>query len=130
MSHLERIRAYFRAIEDAAPFETLRGFFTGDVVQREFPNRLVPNGATRTLADLAEAAERGRTVVTNQRYEILSAIETGDRVAVEVRWTANIQVPIGSIPADGEMAARFAVFFEMRDGRIAVQHNYDCFDPF
>lgn len=35
-------------------------FFAEDVVQEEFPNRLVPNGATRDLAALKEAAARSR----------------------------------------------------------------------
>jgi ketosteroid isomerase-like protein len=39
-------------------------------------------------------------------------------------------VPLGSIPAGGEMRARFAMYFEFRDGRIARQHNNHCFDPF
>jgi hypothetical protein len=30
----------------------------------------------------------------------------------------------------GEMRARFAIFLELRDGRIVRQGNYDCFDPF
>jgi len=27
------------------------------------------------------------------------------------------------------IGARFAIFLEIRDGKIAAQHNYDCFDP-
>ena len=39
-------------------------------------------------------------------------------------------VPVGSLPAGGHMRARFAVFIELRDGKIASQRNYDCFDPY
>jgi ketosteroid isomerase-like protein len=28
------------------------------------------------------------------------------------------------------MRAHFAVFIELRDGKIAEQRNYDCFEPF
>jgi hypothetical protein len=42
-------------------------------------------------------------------------------------WLA---VPVGSIPAGGTMRARLGIFFTFRDGLIATQHNYDCFDPF
>ena len=31
--------------------------------------------------------------------------------------------------ATGDELAAHAVFFELRDGRIAAQRNYDCFDP-
>jgi len=33
------------------------------------------------------------------------------------------------LPAGQTMTARFAMFFEMRDGKIARDHTYDCFEP-
>ena len=128
-ANLEIVKQYLAAIEEGRPFDELRRFLTDDVVQREFPNQLVPKGATRGLAEMAEAAARGRKVVTAQRYDIQSAIALGDRVALEVRWTGTLAVPFGSIPAGGDMTASFAVFFELRNGRIRSQHNSDCFDP-
>lgn len=126
---LQVVRDYLAAIERGEPFEVVGRFFTDDVVQEEFPNRLVPNGATRDLAALADAAARGRNVVTAQKYEVLNAIADGNRVAIEARWTGTLAIPFGSIPAGGDLTARFGVFFELRDGRIAAQRNYDCFDP-
>jgi ketosteroid isomerase-like protein len=38
-------------------------------------------------------------------------------------------VTFGAIASGTEMKASFAMFFEFRDGQIAVQRNYDCFDP-
>jgi len=105
-------------------------FFADDVVQVEFPNRLLPNGATRDLAALRDAAARGRKVMTAQRFEVLNAIASGDQVAVEALWTGTLAVSLGSIPAGGQMRARFAIFLTYRDGTIIRQHNYDCFDPF
>ncbi len=32
--------------------------------------------------------------------------------------------------AGGEMRARFGLFLQFRDGKIARQHNYDCFEAF
>jgi ketosteroid isomerase-like protein len=127
MSNVGRALAYLRAIETGAPSDP---FFTPDVVQREFPNRLVPGGATRDLAGLREAAERGKKVVIEQRYEVVSTMEQGDRVALEVVWKAKIAVPVGSLAPGDVMRAQFAVFLTFRDGLIAQQHNYDCFDPF
>ena len=123
------VREYFAAIE-SGDSESAARYFSPDVVQEEFPNRLVPNGATRDLEGLREAAQRGKKVVVQQRYEILNAIADGDQVAVEARWAATLAVPFGSIPAGGEMRARFAIFIEFRDGLIVRQRNYDCFDPF
>lgn len=124
------IRRYLAAIERGATGDELAAFFTPDVVQEEFPNRLVPNGARRDLNAILEGAERGQKVLTAQNYEVVSALAEGDRVALEVIWTGTLAVPIGSLPAGGQMRARFAVLIELRDGKIAAQRNYDCFDPF
>lgn len=129
-ANVERVRAYLRAIEEEAPEETLRAFFTEDVEQIEFPNRLVPSGATRDLAALLAGNVKGRAVVEQQRYEIASVVARGDVVAVELVWTATLRVPIGALAAGDTMRARFAVFVELVDGRIRRQRNYDCFDPF
>ena len=125
---LRLAREYLDSIGKADELGGLR-FFADDVIQIELPNRLLPNGATRDLAALRDAAERGRKVMTAQRFEVVNAIANGDQVAVEVIWTGTLAVPLGSIPAGGQMRARFAIFLTYRDGKIARQHNYDCFDP-
>ncbi|HEY6244506.1 MAG TPA: nuclear transport factor 2 family protein [Pyrinomonadaceae bacterium] len=128
--NLETARLYLRAIEDRVGFHELASFFTPDVVQREYPNQLVQQGAERDLQQLREAAERGRHVITSQHYEVRNALANEDWVALEVTWIAVVAVPVGAIPAGGEMRANFGVFLQFRDGKIARQHNYDCFDPF
>ena len=125
---LRLARDYLESIGRADQLGGLR-FFADDVVQIEFPNRLLPNGATRDLAALREGAERGRKVMTAQRFEVVNAIASGDQVAVEAIWTGTLAVPMGSIPVGGQMRARFAIFLTCRDGKIVRQHNYDCFDP-
>jgi ketosteroid isomerase-like protein len=130
MSHdlLRLAREYLESIGKTDELGGLR-FFAEDVIQIEFPNRLVPNGATRDLAALRDAAERGRKVMTAQRFEVVNALASGEQVAVEAIWTGTLAVPLGTIPAGGQMRARFAIFLTYRDGKIVRQHNYDCFDP-
>jgi ketosteroid isomerase-like protein len=125
---LRLAREYLDSIGTRDQLGGLR-FFADDVLQVEFPNRLLPNGATRDLAALRDAAERGRKVMTAQRFEVVNAIWSGEQVAVEAIWTGTLAVPLGSIPAGGQMRARFAIFLTYRDGKIVRQHNYDCFDP-
>jgi len=122
-------RAYLTAIEQGATGDKLAAFFSDDVVQEEFPNRLVPNGATRNLAQILEGAERGQAILSSQRYEVLNAIESGEAVGLEVQWTGTMAIAVAGLPAGGQMRARFAVFLEYSDGKIVRQHNYDCFDP-
>lgn len=65
-TNIEIARQYLRAIEDDTANPSREGeppslrFFAPDVEQVEYPNRFVPNGATRGLRELREAVERGR----------------------------------------------------------------------
>ncbi len=124
------LRQYLDAVGRMAGGSELASFYTPDAVQYEYPNKLTPTTATRTLDDILDAAERGRKVLTGQTFDILNAVVDGDRIAAELQWTGTLAVPVGALPAGGVMKARFAMFFELRDGRIASQRNYDCFDPF
>src|SRR5262245_42398900 len=102
-----RVLSYLRAVERGALTE-LSDFFHPDVVQREYPNRLVPTGATRGFAELLEAAQRGQRAVTAQRYEVRSIVGDGDVVAAEISWSAILKVPLGKIPAGGTLQAEIA----------------------
>ena len=126
--NLATARRYLEALERGDPEGNLV-FFADDVVQEEFPNRLMPRGATRDLAAIREAARRGSEVMAAQRYEVLNAIAGDNQVALEVQWTGTLAVSFGSVPAGGQLRARFAVFLEFRGGKIVRQRNYDCFDP-
>lgn len=128
--HLQLIQRYFDAIAGEAPEPELAAFFAPGVVQREFPNRLLAQGAERGLADILEGSRKGRTVVRDQRYVIVSALCGGQRVALELDWSAELKLPLGKLPAGSRLRARCGVFFRIEEGRIAEQHNYDCFDAF
>ena len=128
--HLALARRYLEAIERREDPATIAGFMHPDIVQEEFPNRLVPQGARRDLAAMRAGMERGRRVVAAERYEVVGTLADGERVALEVRWSGTLAVPLGEqLPAGFVMRARFAVFLEFRDGLIVAQRNYDCFEP-
>lgn len=128
--NLELARRYLAAIEAGAVGDDLRAFYSPDVEQIEFPNRLVPSGARRDLAALLDGAVRGQKVLREQRYEVSAAYADGDAVVLEVLWVGTLAIEIGSVPAGGEMRAHFCVVLEITDGRIVRQRNYDCFVPF
>lgn len=60
---------------------------------------------------------------------VVNCVEQGDKVAVEAIFRATFKVDIMGLRAGQTMTARFAMFFEMRDGKIARHHTYDCFEP-
>jgi ketosteroid isomerase-like protein len=128
-ANLAIARRYLAAVERGLSEAEVSEFFTSDVVQEEFPNRITPAGAKRDLPALREAAARGRAAMTRQTYDVVTAVASGSTLALEVRWTGVLAVPFGTLASGDEMRARLAIFLEFRDGKIARQRNYDCFEP-
>src|ERR1700722_5938197 len=126
--HLNRVRESLAALERGDSGESLRGFFADDVEQIELPNRLNPKGQQSDLAGMLARSEQGKKVLRGQRYEIVSAIAQGERVAAEAIWTGVLAIPLGTLAEGAEMKAHFAMFFEFQEGKIRLQRNYDCFE--
>jgi ketosteroid isomerase-like protein len=127
--NLDTARRYLVALEQGVVGADLAAFFDPEVVQEEFPNRLVASGARRDLNALLDGAVRGQQVLSAQTYAIQNALASGDQVSLEVLWTGTLAIALGSLPVGGIMRAHFAVFLEFRAGKIVAQRNYDCFEP-
>ncbi len=123
------IREYLQALEAMATGDALARFFAPEVRQVELPNRLNPNGGSSDLSTLLSRAEMVPKLLRSQTYKIVSVLAVGSNVAVEATWTAVLAAAFGSVPAGTEMKAHFAMFFEIEQGRIRSQRNYDCFEP-
>jgi ketosteroid isomerase-like protein len=128
-NNLDLAKRYLTTLEQMGDCQLLAEFFSPEVVQEEFPNRLVPTGAKRDLAAILEGCERGKKVLSAQRFEIKNAWATENSVIMEVLWTGKLAVAVGTLPEGGEMKAHFAVFLEFNQGKIVAQRNYDCFEP-
>ncbi|RDI60390.1 nuclear transport factor 2 family protein [Nocardia pseudobrasiliensis] len=120
---------YHRAVADGAVGPELAAYFHPEVVQYEMPNPFAPIGARRDLAAILAAAERGRGVVADQRFEFRDALVDGDRVVLETTWTATLAVKIGALAAGTVLRADIAAVLVFRDGLIVEQRNYDCYHP-
>ncbi|HEX8904468.1 MAG TPA: nuclear transport factor 2 family protein, partial [Longimicrobiaceae bacterium] len=127
--NLAAARRFVEAVEKGASGDETAAFFTPDVVAVEFPNPVVPRGATRGLTEMREAAERGRRAMSAQRYDVRSAVASGDTVALEIEWTGTLAISFGSLAAGDEMRAHVAMFLQFRDGKICSVRNYDCYEP-
>ncbi len=119
---------YHEAVAGFATGDELARFFHPDAVHREWPNVLFPDGAVRDLPAVLAAAERGRRALDHQWFEVLTAVASGDLVALEVTWTGTLAVALGDLPAGHVLRAHIATFLEFRDGRILSQRNYDCYE--
>jgi len=127
--NIETANRYLTRLSAGAGPEEMAAFYAPDVVQEEFPNRLMPNGATRDLQALKEGRARGQALLGAENFEVLNAIANNDQVAMEVIWTATVKQAAGPFAASQSLRARFAIFMEFRGGLIVRQRNYDCFDP-
>jgi hypothetical protein len=118
-----------KALQDGEAGDSLRRFFTKDVRQIEMPNQLNPRGQESDLEHILQRSLQGKQLLKSQSYEIVSMMAQEDRVAVEARWTGILAMTVGKLSAGSQMKASFAMFFRLRDGCIALQINYDCFEP-
>ena len=127
VTNFEKIRLYLKSIEDGN-FAPILELFTPDCVMEQLPNRIYPNGIRSGLSSMAESFEKGRKLLSNQKYEIKRHVVDGNSVAVEVLWIGKLATSFGKLPVGSELRAHSAMFFEFKDGKIVSQRNYDCFD--
>ena len=128
-NNLSVVRSYIAAIEGGATGDALASFFAPEAIQVELPNRLNPQGGQSDVATIVSRAEQGKKLLKFQSFEVKSEMVQGSRVAIEALWTGVLAVPLGTLAADATLRAHFAMFFELSDGRIRAQRNYDCFEP-
>ena len=78
-----RAKAFVNSVEAGEPPAAIEAFYHPDIVQEEYPNLLLPNGAVRRFDDLRAANEKARSILRSQRFEIINAVRSGDHVALE-----------------------------------------------
>ncbi len=122
-------RQYLRALEQFTAGDELARYFTLDVVQQEFPNRLMNDGVVRDMSELLAGAERGKQLLARQTFEVRNAVADGNHVALEILWIGVLAIPVAGLTPGAEMRAHIATFLEFEGGKIKAQRNYDCYVP-
>jgi len=126
---LKAARALLNAIEQGDR-SALVGAYAENAVQIEHPNRLKPKGDRRAPARMVEDLARGKTMLRSERYDVLEATVMGDQVALQVKWTGVVDVPVGALQPGDSMICESAIFLKFQGDKIVEQHNYDCFEDF
>ncbi|MEV5357396.1 nuclear transport factor 2 family protein [Streptomyces sp. NPDC052693] len=121
---------YHEAVARLAAPQELEEFLHPEMTHSQVPNALFPAGADRDRAETLAASARARTLLSAQRYDVVSAVAAGDRVALEIKWSGTLAAGFGELPAGHVMRAHIAAFLDFRDGRIVAQRTYDCYEPF
>jgi ketosteroid isomerase-like protein len=117
----ETVLAYIAAVE-AHDLERVATYLHSDVQVVEHPNRINPQGQTYDRTALRAAGERGKTLMASERYEVRALTVEGDRAVAQIAWT-------GTLHDGRSMRAHICSVFELRDGLIWRQEQYDCFVP-
>jgi ketosteroid isomerase-like protein len=130
MTNEDIARAYIAALGRNASGDELAAFFHEDVVQEEFPSRLVPTGKSHARAELLERSTQVGELLSWHRYELKSVLSSGAVVALELEWRGEMRTSLGPLRQGQELRAEVAIFLELEDGRIRRQRNYDCYYPF
>jgi len=128
LTNVHLAQRYIAAIGEGKTGDALASFLTPDVKITEMPNRIKPHGSVSDLAGALDAANRGQQLFSRQSYTITNILGVGDWVALELDWSGVTAVPIQNLPMGSEMKDKAAVFLQFRDGRIACQRHYDCFE--
>ena len=129
-SNIELTRDYLKAVASMESPERVAAFYSPDIVFREHPSRIVPNGRVSKLEDMRKAFGQGQKLLSSQSYDVQSIVEHGDEIAAEIVWTGRLAVAFKDMPAGSELKAWVAMFLTFRDGKIVSQRNYDCYPPF
>lgn len=123
------IKTFLRAIEDG-DLDTIVSCYHPDIKHTEWPNALRKDGVVSSIEDIKAAFHRGRSAVRSQTFHINALICDGDCVAAECLWRGVLNVDFGRLQAGDTLTAHVCAVFEIRDGKIFRQRNYDCFEPF
>lgn len=110
--------------------QELAPYFSPNIIQTEYPNRLNDSGGVSDFNTLITRSEKGKAIIASQSYDIQKEYVQGQTVILEVIWKATFTIPIGKLSPGEEMKAHFALFIEFEGDKIIRQRNYDCFDAF
>ena len=108
----------------------LRRIYAQDALQVEHPNRLKPKGDRRQIDKMMADLKRGKAMLRSEHYDVLTATAAGDFVALQVKWTGVVNVPVGALQPGDAMVCESGIFLRFQGDRVVEQHNYDCFEDF
>ncbi len=124
------VRTYYATVCDpASTADDLRRLLAADLTVIEHPNVLSPRGAVRDLAQTLAGFDAGRALLSEQDFDVHEVIATADRAAVRATWSGTLKADAGPLHAGRRLVAHVASLLTVRDGLIAHQETFDCYEP-
>ncbi|MDR6505503.1 nuclear transport factor 2 family protein [Arthrobacter oryzae] len=118
---------FIRALEAGGGAGEVGTFLADDFTLVEAPHLLAPEGSTRGRDQVMAGADQSRHVVSGQRFDVRRSTCEGNRVVLEMDWSATLLMDLRYWDAGETIRARTTSVFEVRDGRISSQDSYDCY---
>lgn len=127
ISPLDVVLGFVRTVEAGGGATEIGRFLSEDFTLTEWPHALSRNGSTRTKQETMSGADDSKSIVASQRFEIVRTTTEGDRVVLEMNWSAVLLLDLPHWDAGETIRARSTAVFEVRGGLIASQDTYDCY---
>ncbi|WP_115789135.1 nuclear transport factor 2 family protein [Arthrobacter silvisoli] len=131
LTPLDCVLGFIRAVEGGGGAEEVRPFLADNFRLTEWPHVLSVRGAIRDLRATLSGADQSKDVVRNQHFDIVRTTCEGNRVVLEINWSAVLLLDLPHWDAGDTIRARTTAVFEVENGRIRSQDSYDCYftDP-
>ncbi|MFE4195067.1 nuclear transport factor 2 family protein [Paenarthrobacter sp. NPDC056912] len=124
---LDCVLGFVRTVEAGGGAAELRPYLAEDFKLTEWPHALSKSGSTRNLAETLAGADQSKDIVADQRFEVVRTTTEGNRVVLEMNWSATLLLDLPHWDRGDTIRARSTAVFELREGRIVSQDTYDCY---
>lgn len=124
---LDQVLGFVRTVEAGGGAAEISPYLAPDFTLTEWPHALSKTGSTRTLQETLNGAAHSKNIVANQRFEVVRTTCEGNRVVLEMNWSATLLLDLPHWDAGETIRARSTAVFELRDGLIVSQDTYDCY---
>jgi ketosteroid isomerase-like protein len=126
----EVVRRYYAVVSDLGSTEDeLRALLSPDVRVVEHPNAVTPLGAVRDLQAILTGFRAGKSLLSEQDFEVREVLTAGERAAVRAAWRGTVGVDAGPYRAGLELMADVAALLTVRDGLVVDHETFDCYRP-
>lgn len=124
------VQRYLDLVADAnSALEDIEAVLDPDFLFIEHSNLMSPAGSERDRATTLAGVPQGRMLLTAQRFEVYEHVVQGSRVITRALWEGQLAMGAGMFGIGTWLRADIAMFFDLRDGRILRQENFDCYRP-
>ncbi|MDR6987232.1 hypothetical protein J2Y66_001714 [Paenarthrobacter nitroguajacolicus] len=124
---LDHVLGFIRTVEAGGGAADIRPYLAEDFKLTEWPHALSKTGSTRDLQETLAGADHSKEIVADQRFDVVRTTSEGNRVVLEMNWSATLLLDLPHWDRGDTIRARSTAVFELRDGLIISQDTYDCY---